>query len=71
MDFEKIAILENDDEARILDSILDEWEIPHIIRSYHDTAFDGLYQTQKGWGYVSVPVEFKERLLEIIKDLRK
>jgi hypothetical protein len=71
MDYEKIEILENDDEARLLGSILDEWGIPHIIRSYHDTAFNGLYQTQKGWGYISAPVEFKEEVKKILKDLRE
>lgn len=71
MDYEKIAILENDDEGRVLDSILNEWGIPHLIKSYHDTAFDGLYQTQKGWGCVCAPAEFREEIFEILSDLRK
>ncbi|MBN2062813.1 MAG: hypothetical protein JW882_20590 [Deltaproteobacteria bacterium] len=66
----KIATLENADEARLLDSILSEWDIPHMIRSYYDTAFNGLYQTQKGWGYVSAPFEFEEEVMKIIADLR-
>ena len=64
-------ILENDDEARLIASVLTEREIPHFIRSYFDTAFDGLYQSQKGWGYVSAPEACMEEILEIITDIRK
>jgi hypothetical protein len=41
------------------------------MRSYYDTAFDGLYQTQKGWGYVSAPASYKDEIIEIISDIRK
>jgi hypothetical protein len=70
-DFVKIATLENDFEAQILDSILTERDIPHLMRSYYDTAYDGLYQTQKGWGHVSAPPEYQDEILEILSDLRK
>ena len=70
-DFVKAAILENEDEARLIESILSERGIPHLMRSYYDTAFDGLYQTQKGWGYVSAPESFKDEINEIISDIRK
>ena len=70
-DYIKAAILENEDEARLIESILTERGIPHLMRSYHDTAFDGLYQTQKGWGYVSAPESFKDEINEIISDIRK
>ena len=69
--YQKIATLENEFEARLLDSILNERDIPHLMRSYYDTAFDGLFQTQKGWGYVSAPEAHREALLEILEDLRK
>ena len=70
-DFAKIATLENDFEAQLLDSILTERDIPHLMRSYHDTAYDGLYQTQKGWGHVSAPPSYRDEILEILSDLRK
>ena len=70
-DYIKTAILENEDEARLIESILTERGIPHLMRSYYDTAFDGLYQTQKGWGYVSAPESFKDEINEIISDIRK
>lgn len=67
----KIATLENEIEARLLDSILTERKVPHLMRSYYDTAYDGLFQAQKGWGYVSAPQWYEEEILEILSDLRK
>ena len=69
-DFKKAAILENEFEAQLVGSILVEREIPHRLRSYHDTAFDGLFQTQKGWGIVSSPEEHHQEIKEILADLR-
>lgn len=69
--FLKVAILESDIEAGLLDSVLNEREIPHILVSYHDTAFNGLYQTQKGWGHVSAPKDRAAEIKEILADLRK
>lgn len=70
-DFTKVMILENDIEATLLDSILNERKIPHIMQSYYDTAYDGLYQMQKGWGHVSAPSSFHEEIKEVVFDLRK
>ena len=70
-DYIKASTLNNEDEGRLIDSILTERGIPHQMRSYYDTAFDGLYQTQKGWGYVSAPASHEEEIIEIISDLRK
>ena len=64
--FTKVKILENEIEARLVDSILTERKIPHEMRSYHDTAYDGLYQSQKGWGYVSAPKTCHEEIMNII-----
>ncbi len=69
--FIKVAVLENEFEAQMLVSILNEHKIPHLVRSYHDTAFDGLYQTQKGWGIISSPDQFSEAIKEILSDLRE
>lgn len=70
-EYKKVATLENEIEARLLDSVLDERNIPHLIISYYDTAYNGLYQTQKGWGYISAPGAYLEKIKEIISYLRK
>lgn len=70
-EYKKVATLENEIEARLLDSVLNERNIPHLIISHYDTAYDGLYQTQKGWGYISAPGAYLEKIREIISYLRK
>lgn len=65
----KIMILNNEFEAKLLEEILSEKEIPHLIRSYHDSAYDGLWQTQAGWGHVEAPEEFKEEILRIFNEM--
>jgi len=69
-DYIKVAILENEVEARLIESILKERDIPHMLRSYHDTAYDGLFQTQKGWGEIRAPKSCEEDILDIIDDVR-
>jgi hypothetical protein len=70
-DYRKVAVLENEIEARLLEAILLEREIPHLLRSYHDTAYNGLFQAQKGWGIISAPNEFHGRIDEILADIRQ
>lgn len=69
-DFIKIVVLDNEIEAQLMDSVLTERGIPHMMRSYHDTAYDGLFQTQKGWGHVSAPASYQEEIREILRDMR-
>lgn len=68
-EFKKILILENEIEARLLDSVLNERNIPHRIRSYYDSAYDGIFQTQKGWGAVLAPPQHQEEIEAIYQDL--
>jgi hypothetical protein len=68
--FKRILVLNNEVEARLLDAVLNEQEIPHLMRSYHDRAYDGLWQQQQGWGHVEAPDTYKEQILSIYADLR-
>lgn len=70
-DMRKIAVLENEVEAHLVSSILAERSIPHFIKSYHDVAYNGIFQFQKGWGVINAPLVHKETILEILDDLRK
>jgi hypothetical protein len=65
----KILMFKNEIEAMLLDEILTEKQIPHIIRSYHDSAYDGLWQTQSGWGHVEAPEEFAGEILSAYKQM--
>ncbi len=68
-DFKKILVLENEIEARLMDSILTEREIPHRMKSYHDTAYDGIFQVQKGWGHVEAPERYRDEIIAIQQEL--
>jgi len=68
--FVKIVLLDNAIEAQLIDSVLNDQRIPHMLRSYYDTAYDGLFQMQKGWGEVQAPAAFKETILEILESIR-
>ncbi len=70
-DYIKVVTLDNEIEAGLLESILSERGIPHRMRSYHDTAYDGLFQTQKGWGCINAPESYREEIKEILSDVRK
>ena len=61
----KILMFKNEIEAMLLDEILAEKQIPHLIRSYHDSAYDGLWQTQSGWGHIEAPKEYADEILRI------
>jgi hypothetical protein len=68
-EFVKIIIFENEVEARHIEAILNERNIPHLIRSYHDLVYNGIFQTQKGWGHLEAPEEFRDEIEEICDDL--
>ena len=66
----KIEVLDNIIEAQLIGSILEERNIPHQISSYHDTAYDGLFQFQKGWGVIYAPESNKSEIIETIDIIR-
>ncbi|HUS87455.1 MAG TPA: DUF2007 domain-containing protein [Bacteroidales bacterium] len=63
----KILTLENEIEALRIKDILDSEGIPHIIRTYHDSAYDGLFQGQHGWGALEADEIYEERILSLLK----
>ncbi len=66
----KILDLQNEIEANLLDAVLTEKRIPHVIRSLHDTAYDGLMQAQAGcWGWVEAPEEEREAIATLYGDI--
>ena len=68
---EKIAVLDNEVQAELVDSVLSERDIPHIMRSYHDSALDGLYQAKAGWGHVEAPESCRDEILAVIEDVKR
>jgi hypothetical protein len=65
----RILNLSSEIEAIRIREILDGNNIPHIIRSFHDTAYDGLFQHQYGWGVLEADEANEAKILELLKDL--
>ncbi len=64
-------MLRNQSEASLLHGILEEDGVPHMIRSFHDRAYDGLWQFQEGWGYVETEARFASGVRVLLEVLRK
>jgi hypothetical protein len=69
--YSKIVVLDNEVQAQILTAQLKGEGIPHRLRSYHDSALNGLFQGTKGWGHIDAPAEFKERILAILEQVNE
>ena len=61
---------ENDAEANVIKSVLAEHGIYAEIKSFHDTAYDGLFQSQYGWGLIRVSEEDLPEAQRIIEEWR-
>jgi hypothetical protein len=66
----KIAVLDNMVQAQILESMLKQHGIPHVMKTYHDAAYDGIFQDMKGWGHVEAADEHRSEILALLADLR-
>ena len=65
----KILTLNSEIEALRIKDILDSSRIPHIMRSFHDSVYDGIFQNQFGWGVLEADEADEARILELLKDI--
>ncbi len=61
--------LANRFEADLLTDALEREGIPVFVRSFEETAYDGLFVPQKGWGQILVPAEYVSRARAVIGPL--
>jgi hypothetical protein len=66
----KAGIVENRFEGDRVSQALNEAGVPFLMKSFLDTAYDGLYIPQKGWGAVMVPENFKEEAEKVIFEVK-
>ena len=59
---------ENATEADVIKKILEENGITAEIKSFYDTAYDGLFQAQYGWGLIRVSDSDYHEAKRIIED---
>jgi len=67
----KAGIIENRFEGDRISQSLREAEIPFVVKSFVDTAYDGLYVPQKGWGMILVPEGFVDDAERIISEIKE
>ncbi len=64
------GVVENRFEGDRISQAMRDAGIPHMIKSFLDTAYDGLYLPQKGWGRVMVPEEWSNEAERIVLEVR-
>jgi hypothetical protein len=69
MNWKKLITLDNRFQADLLTDALDKEGITFLLREYKDTAYDGLFIGQKGWGTVMVEEGQMEAARAIVDDL--
>lgn len=67
----KIAVINNEYEAHLLEAALKEQKIAHHFECYHDLAYDGIFQLQRGWGAIYALEEDRLKVAQIIEEIRK
>ncbi len=70
-DLVRIITLNDIGEASLIDSILQERRIPHLVLSHYDSAYDGVFKITRGWGHLEAPEENRAEIAEICADVRR
>lgn len=67
----RVCILENRFEADVISYALGKEDITFIIKEFRDTAYDGLFIPQLGWGEILVSDKETKRAEDIIDSIRR
>lgn len=67
MAYQKLRILQDRFEADLVAAALAEAGVDFFIRTFEDTAYDGLFVTQEGWGAVWVAGPDVPEALDILR----
>ncbi len=66
----KAGVVENRFEGDRISQSLQEAGIPFMVKSFLDTAYNGLYVPQKGWGMVLVPESYLDEAEKVIGEVK-
>jgi len=69
VEFVPVKAAGNAFEADRIREALEQEGIPVLVRTFQDTAYDGIFVAQKGWGYVEVPESEKTRAERIVEEV--
>lgn len=65
-DLVRIHTVEHRFEADLLVQALRQENIPVLLRRFEETAYDGLFVTQMGWGALLVPGDYQDEAASVI-----
>lgn len=68
-DLVRIHTVESRFEADLLIQALRQEHIPVMLRPFEETAYDGLFVTQMGWGAILVPEDYEPKALKIVHNV--
>ncbi|HEY3131739.1 MAG TPA: hypothetical protein VGL91_19955 [Acidobacteriota bacterium] len=64
--YEKIVVLDNEVQAQLVDSVLSDRGIPHMMMSYRDSAYDGIFQGQNDWRHIEAPQQYRQEIIAVL-----
>ena len=67
----RVVVLSSRFEADLVEDALKREGVPHLIQGYEETAYNGIFIPQKGWGALLVPEGMKKTALAVIEPLLK
>ncbi|MFH1623900.1 MAG: hypothetical protein ABID54_01940 [Pseudomonadota bacterium] len=67
----RICVLESKFEGDVISDALEREDVTFIIKEFKDTAYNGLFIPQLGWGEVMVPDADAKRAERIVQNIRK
>ena len=68
-DLVELQVVSSKVEAFAIRDALSDQGIPVMVRSYEDSAYDGVFVAQQGWGIIEVLPRDKDRAAAIVADL--
>jgi hypothetical protein len=68
-DLVRVHTVEHRFEADLLVQALQQEGIPVLLRRFEETAYDGLFVAQMGWGTIFVPADFEEAARTLIEGI--
>lgn len=67
MSYEKLRTVQNRFEGELLSEALQRSGVDFLLRTFEDTAYDGLFVAQEGWGIIWVAPEDRRVAEDILQ----
>lgn len=67
--FVPVKTVESSLEADRTRALLEQEGLTVLVRTFEDSAYDGIYVAQKGWGTIEVPESEKEKAERLVREM--